>query len=81
MIDLYMWESCPFCRKVLQAADRMGLREGEHYRVINAAPGTPGRDVVAQKGGKAMVPFLVDGATYMYESDDIIEYLRKNAKG
>lgn len=81
MIDLYIWKSCPFCRKVLQAVDEMGLQEGRDYQVIDAAPGTPGREEVAKKGGKSMVPFLVDDDTFMYESDDIIEYLRKNARG
>lgn len=78
MIELYMSSSCPFCRKVLAAADRLDLVEGTHYRIIDAAPGAPGRQTVIERGGKAMVPFLVDGATTMYESDDIIDYLERN---
>jgi glutathione S-transferase len=80
MINLYMWKSCPFCQKVLRAAEQEGLREGEHYTVIDGAPGTPGRDLVEKIGGKAMVPFLTDGDFWMYESDDIIEYLKENAR-
>ena len=77
MIELYLWNSCPFCQKVLRAADEMGLREGADYLIIDGAPGTPGRQTVQDRGGKAMVPFLVDGEVSMYESDDIIQYLRK----
>ena len=77
MIQLYIWNSCPFCQKVVHAAREMGLKENVDYTIINGAPGTPGRAVVEKTGGKAMVPFLVDGATSMYESDDIIAYLRQ----
>jgi len=80
MIELYIWTSCPFCQKVLRAADEMGLKEDVHYKVIDGAPGTTGRDVVEKRGGKAMVPFLIDGETAMYESDDIISYLKKVKK-
>lgn len=77
MIQLYMRDGCPFCQKVLLAAQKIGLKEGEDFKTINAAPGTPGRDMVLSMGGKAMVPFLVDGDTAMYESGDIITYLEK----
>lgn len=77
MIQLYLRDGCPFCRKVLTAAQQIGLEEGKDFEVIDAPPGTPGREVVLRVGGKAMVPFLVDGAVSMYESDDIIAYLRR----
>jgi len=31
---------------------------------------------VVKLGGKSQVPFLVDGNTMMYESDDIVQYLK-----
>lgn len=76
MIELYLWDSCPFCQKVLRAADNIGLEEGKDYVIIDGAPNTPGRLTVQSRGGKSMVPFLVDGDTAMYESDDIISYLK-----
>jgi len=75
MIKLYIRNSCPFCKKVLTAAEKIGLKEGKDFTVIDASAGTPGREVVLQVGGKAMVPFLIDGDVSMYESDDIIAYL------
>ncbi len=80
MSQLYIQHSCPFCRNVLRAADEMGLTEDIHYNVIDAAPGTAGVETVLKIGGKRMVPFLTDGATAMYESGDIISYLKKHGR-
>ncbi len=77
MVQLYIWDSCPFCQKVLRAAQQLGLKEGEDYQIVDSAPGTRGRDVVEKTGGKDMVPFLIDDDTWMYESDDIIDYLHE----
>ena len=76
MIELYINTRCPFCQKVLKAADEFGLEEGKDYTTIDASTGTPGRKVVLRVGGKGMVPFLIDGDNSMYESDDIIKYLK-----
>ena len=81
MIQLYLWDSCPFCRKVSRAAAELGLVEGEDFEVIPAGPGTAGQLAVEARGGSQMVPFLVDGQTAMYESDDIIAYLRSRGGG
>ena len=77
MIQLYLSASCPFCKKVVQAASQFGLQEGKDFATIDAAAGTAGREVVLSVGGKAMVPFLIDGDTSMYESDDIVAYLKQ----
>jgi glutathione S-transferase len=79
MIQLYLWDQCPYCRKVSQAAKDIGLTEGVDYENVAAGPGTPGRLTVQNLGGKTMVPFLVDGDLCMYESADIISYLKMKA--
>ncbi|PHR25170.1 MAG: glutaredoxin [Desulfotalea sp.] len=76
MIQIYVRKGCPFCKKVETAAATMELVSGSDFELIDAALGTPGRDVVLKVGGKTMVPFLIDGDTSMYESADIIEYLK-----
>lgn len=76
MIQIYVKEGCPYCKKVETAASAMGLVAGSDYELVDAAPGTPGRETVLKVGGKAMVPFLIDGETFMYESDDIVAYLK-----
>ena len=80
MITLYLWDSCPFCNKVSTAAADLGLVEGPDFEIVPSGPGTAGRLFVQERGGKAMVPFLVDGDTSMYESDDIIAYLKNKKK-
>jgi glutaredoxin 2 len=42
--------------------------------------GAPSRKVLLKLGGKEQVPFMVDTdkGVMMYESEDIIEYLKKN---
>ncbi|MEE4166730.1 MAG: glutathione S-transferase N-terminal domain-containing protein [Desulfocapsaceae bacterium] len=81
MIELYLWDSCPFCRKVSMAVAELGLVESEDFQVIPAGPGTPGHLIVKERGGSQMVPFLIDGETAMYESDDIIAYLKSWSRG
>lgn len=76
MIQIYVREGCPYCKKVETAAAAMGLVAGSDYELVDGAPGTPGRDTLLKVGGKAMVPFLIDGETSMYESDDIVAYLK-----
>lgn len=80
MIELYVSARCPYCKKVLTAAGEFGLKEGKDYVTVDAVAGTPGREVVLRVGGKGMVPFLIDGDTSMYESDDIVMYLKKIQK-
>jgi len=73
-LQLYEFESCPFCRKVRETLTILDLdadifpcpKGGERFR--------PG---VVESGGKALFPYLVDPNTgkAMYESSDIVRYL------
>ena len=71
MVDLYISETCPYCRKVMEFCKNNNIEYNkkdvsvmENYQEL------------MQIGGKNQVPFLVDGSIKMYESDDIIEYLK-----
>ena len=76
LLQLYDIENCPYCRVVREALTMLDIdaiiypcpKGGERYRTL-----------VEEKGGKAMFPFLVDKNTgvEMYESADIVAYLRK----
>jgi glutathione S-transferase len=76
LLQLYDIENCPYCRVVREALTVLDIdaiiypcpKGGERYRAM-----------VEEKGGKAMFPFLVDKNTgvEMYESADIVAYLRK----
>lgn len=77
MIKLYVTEYCPFCHKVLDAFKKMDLKEGEDFTIVDAAVK---REELISLGGKMQVPFMVDGSTKMYESDDIIAYAQDKFK-
>lgn len=65
--------TCPFCEKVRNEIDRLGLIAEE--RTIDRPEVV---EELVERGGKNQVPYLVDidNAVEMYESEDIVEYLR-----
>lgn len=76
MLLLFHKEECPFCLKVRQFMSDHHIS----YTSIVSPTGAPSRKVLLKLGGKEQVPFLVDAdkGEMMYESGDIIEYLKKN---
>ncbi|MGV3666033.1 MAG: glutathione S-transferase N-terminal domain-containing protein [Leptospira bouyouniensis] len=76
MIRLYQYDSCPYCYRVRQSIQALGLKEGKDYELVEARNGTKGREEVIRLGGISQVPFLVDGEIKMYESLDIIDYIQ-----
>ena len=72
---LYIKQGCPFCEKVLSAAQELGvifdLRDIADDAVVAE---------LLEKGGKRQVPYLVDEErnVAMYESDDIVAYLHQH---
>jgi len=73
MYNLYVLDSCPYCKKVLEyfdendiAYNKFDVSKEEYY------------DELIKLGGKSQVPFLVDKGTdvKLYESDDIIHYVK-----
>ncbi|KAE8098560.1 hypothetical protein FH972_016613 [Carpinus fangiana] len=73
-IEIYEFESCPFCRKVREIVAVLDL-DVLFYPCPKNGPNF--RPKVAQMGGKQQFPYMVDPNTgvSMYESDDIIKYL------
>jgi len=78
MLSLYYKESCPFCQRVMQMADNLGVE----FDLKDIEDDTIAAELV-EKGGKCMVPYLVDTDkdVAMYESNDIIDYIRDNYAG
>lgn len=81
-LSLYQLNACPFCVKVRRAM----RREGIDLELRNIKDKTTGyRDELIANGGKATVPCLrIEGTgeqvEWLYESSDIIEYLKKLTK-
>ena len=70
---LYVKTGCPYCAKVLAYAAQHGI-SFEERNIADAEVA----DELIERGGKRQVPYLVDveAAVEMYESDDIVEYLK-----
>lgn len=73
-IEIYEFESCPYCRKVREIVTILDL-DVLFYPCPRNGPTF--RPKVLQMGGKQQFPYMVDPNTgvAMYESDGIIKYL------
>ena len=73
MLDLFILETCPYCRKVMDFLEKNKIE----YNKINIADKSAEESLI-KLGGKRQVPFLVDKSRnlQLYESSDIIEYLK-----
>ena len=68
---LYYYDSCPYCQRVLRF---MQANDLECDMRCTLEPGI--RDELVAIGGKPQVPCLVIDGTPLYESLDIIAYLK-----
>ena len=69
---LYYKKSCPFCQKVLR------FMEANHLTMDTRETTQPGnQNDLVRIGGKKQVPCLVINGKPLYESDDIVAYLRE----
>jgi glutaredoxin 3 len=75
-LELYMFPSCPFCQKVMVAAQRLGYDLVMH----DIHKDDSARATLKQVGGRTTVPCLFVNGKPMYESDDIVQYLRDEVK-
>ncbi len=72
MFDLYVLETCPYCRKVMDFLEKNNIQ----YNKKNISD-KDNRELMIKLGGYEQVPYLYDNErnTGMYESDDIIKYI------
>ncbi len=73
MLNIFILPTCPYCKKVIDYLKTTKLK----YKLLDIGD-THYYDELIQLGGKRQVPFLFDNDknVMMYESDDIIEYLK-----
>ena len=78
MFTLYYKPTCPFCQRVLQMAENLNVE----LELKDISEDETALAELLEKGGKQQVPFLVDSEkdVSMYESSDIIDYIRENGK-
>lgn len=73
-LELYYYPECPYCQKVLRAIDELGAAGSVELRNIHADASA--QQTLVAVGGKQQVPCLfIDGAP-LYESSDIVDWLR-----
>lgn len=76
-LTLYVGTFCPFCKKVESFMEEKNINSVE---IKNIDKDAEARDYLIEKGGKKQVPCLFIGDKPLYESMDIIKYLRDNAQ-
>lgn len=71
MLDLYILQTCPYCKKVIEHFDNKGIEY-----TIHDVSNQNEFDKLMSLGGKAQVPYLydTDNKKGLYESDEIISY-------
>ena len=69
---LYVYETCPYCQKVFRYMDKAGIT----IPLKNARDPETEAELISI-GGKRQVPCLVIDGVAMYESDDIIRYMKE----
>ncbi len=70
-LRLYTGDYCPFCRRVKQELERLGLE----YDSVDAD--ADGREEVIRLSGQRAIPILTIGDEVLVDSSHIIRELRK----
>ncbi len=73
MIRLFMLDTCRYCRRVVEYLDENNIP----YEKIDISE-KENEEALVRIGGKRQVPFIIDTDKNieMYESNDILEYLK-----
>ena len=72
-LELYKMDSCPYCRRVMRYIEAEG-RNDITYRDISLSEDA--EQTLIRVGGKRQVPCLFIDGKPMYESLDIIDWLK-----
>lgn len=75
-LSLYMFDGCPFCARVIDGAERLGLTLNMHD--IRKDPKALAE--LLRVGGKKTVPCLFINGRALYESQDILAYLASQVR-
>jgi glutaredoxin 3 len=75
-LALYKYDACPYCRRVMQVVDRLGLQDTIEYRDTRRDP--KWRGDLQDRTGRTQVPCLFIDGEAMFESADIGDWLQNN---
>ncbi|MBI3616769.1 MAG: glutaredoxin [Candidatus Omnitrophica bacterium] len=82
-LTLYHKPGCPYCQKVITFMQQNGISDsaGTCRIILKNRDENPGiRQELIDSGGKPQVPCLVIDGKAIYESDDIIQWFKKDWK-
>ncbi|WP_425538391.1 glutaredoxin family protein [Microaceticoccus formicicus] len=71
-LELYIKPTCPYCMKVVRFLEKNNL----DIPLLNIDEDNKYRETLESVGGKVQVPCLFVDGKPMYESSDIISYLK-----
>ncbi len=74
-LELYKYDTCPYCRRVMSFIEQSGRTDVE-YKDIHQSE--EARQELIEVGGKQQVPCLFIDGKPLYESGDIIDFLKEN---
>ena len=74
-LDLYYYPECPYCQKVLRAMRQLGVEDKIALKNIHADRQADA--TLVRVGGKHQVPCLFIDGDPMYESDDIVAWMKR----
>ena len=73
-LELYYYPECPYCQKVLRVLDELDVADAIALKNIHADDAA--RRTLVSVGGKQQVPCLFIEGAPLYESDDIVDWIR-----
>ncbi len=76
-LELYIKPTCPYCMKVIRFLEKNDL----DIELLNIDEDNAHREKLQEVGGSIQVPCLFIDGKPMYESSDIIDYLKENVVG
>jgi glutaredoxin len=74
-LDLYYYPECPYCQKVLRAMRSLGIED--KITLKNIHQDRKADETLVAVGGKHQVPCLFIDGDPMYESDDIVAWMKR----
>lgn len=73
-MKLYIGTNCPYCKKV----EKFMKENNIEIETVNINEDRQAMMNLIENGGKRQVPCLEHDGQFLYESDDIIEFLKNN---
>ena len=75
-LELYYFDECPYCQRVLKVMEELKIS----LTLKNTRKDPANRDFHQKTTGKTQVPYLYIDGKPMFESMDIINWLKENQK-